>query len=526
MPEETLTLLAVTDLHGRAIEWDYLADAAPTEPGSVARIAALSRRIRRQNPACLLFDVGDTIQGDPMMALAARDALRPHPMATALNAIGVAAACVGNHELNFGLQHLHDYAADCAFPLLAANFSGLPGVGGRTLLELPVGSLGVVKVGVLGLSTPGSLVWDRPHLAGRVTAVGIVDAADAEVRALRAAGADVVVVLSHAGLGPSSTYGDALPWPENDTRRLIREVAGIDAVFLGHAHVEEVGHEIRERDGVAVPYVEPACFGRRLGRIDLRLRRTADGSIAVSGSVPRSLPVDGVAEDPQVLDALAAAHARTRAHVGRPVGTVLEPIPAWPVRRGPSPAVDLVNNVQAAAVAEARAAREAPPRRVLSATPLFGAHDGLPAGQLTIGDLVRLYPFENLLQAVELTTTELLGYLEHDALGFGRSTVPAYNVDSLGSHAHEVSYLVDPSAPPGRRISELLIDGAAPPTDELFVLALSSYRASGGGGFPATAEKPLAHDDGHEVRDLLVDWVRARGTLHPRDIRRALWRVG
>ena len=525
MPEETLTLLGVTDLHGRVLDWDYLDDAPPSETGSLARISTLVRRVRSQSVATMLFDVGDTIQGTPMMALAAHQGERPNPMAVALNHVGVDAACVGNHDLNFGLDHLRGYAEECDFPVLSANLAGLPGTGDRTLIEVPVGSLGTVTVGVVGLTTPGAVIWDRPHLAGRVTADGVVESAAGEVRALRAAGADLVVALSHSGLGPSTTYGDVLPWPENDTLRLIREIDGIDAVFLGHKHVELAGHQRCLRTGVAVPYVEALFFGRRLGRIDLRLRRLPHGPIEVVDSVPQSLPVAGVEPDPSLADLLAADHERTRAYVAEPVGVAAEAIEAWPVSQGPSPAIDLVNAVQAGAVSKGLADRGAGGRRVLSATALLGEHDGLPAGALSIRDVARLYRFENLLQAVEMSTAELLAYLEHNALGFGHSDVPAYNVDSLGAAEHDVSYVIDSAATPGARVRDLRIDGEEPDPQERFVVALSSYRASGGGAFPGTAGKRSVYDERVEVRDLLISWLRERGTVGLSDIRRSSWQV-
>ena len=525
MREEVLTLLAFTDLHGRVLEWDYLDDAPPTEPGSLARISTLVNRIRVESTASLLFDVGDTIQGTAMMTLAAREQTRPHPMSVALNHLGVDVACVGNHELNFGLDHLRAYADACFFPVLAANLHGAQGIAERALIEVAVGSLGTVTVGVIGLTTPGSAIWDRPHLEGKASVGGIAESAAEQVNALRAAGADLVIALSHSGLGPSSTYGDGLPWPENDTRLLIRQTPGIDAVFLGHEHVEKIGHEQCLASGIEVPYVEPLCFGRRLGRIDLTLSRTAEGRIEVIGSTPQSLPVADAAPDPSMSGLLTDAHERTRAYGAKRIGVAAEAIAAWPVTLGPSPALDLVNAIQSAAVSHALTPLNQPRLRVLSATALFGAHDGLPAGPLSIRNLNRLYPFENLLQAVELSTTQLLAYLEHNALGFGISDVPSYNVDSLGSAEHDVSYLIDADAAPGSRVSELRIDGAAPDPDERFVLALSSYRASGGGAFPATAGNPLVYDAQAEVRDLLIGWIRERGTVRLDDIRRTSWRV-
>lgn len=523
--EQTLTLLAVSDLHGRALEWDYLTDAPPAEPGSLARVATLVRQIQRDNPPALLFDVGDTIEGTPMMSLAARERQMPHPMATALNALGVAAASVGNHEFNFGLSHLRRYAESCAFPVLAANIVGAHGICSRVTRTVECGEFGTVRVGILGLTTPGSAIWDHAHLDGRVTIDGLVESAAEQVRALRADAADVVVVLSHAGLGPSSTYGDALPWPENDTARLIREVPGIDAVFLGHQHVERVGHLTCAATGTRVPYVEPLCFGRRLGRIDLRLRRGADGRVDVLGGVPHSLPVAGVEPDAAFIAPLRAAHERTRAYTARQIGEAAEPIEAAPATLGPSAALDLVNVVQSTVVRRALHARGGQRRRVLSVTAMFGKHDGLQRGPISIRDVSRIYPFENELHAVELSGRDLLSYLEHNACGFGDSDVPAYNVDSLGSADHDVAYEIDPMAPVGSRISGLLIDGEPVRGDEHLVVAMSNYRASGGGGFPGTAENPPVYDNQQRVRDLLIDWILDRGTVHRSDLRHAEWRV-
>ncbi|WP_134323010.1 bifunctional metallophosphatase/5'-nucleotidase [Cumulibacter soli] len=523
--ERTLTLLAVSDVHGRALEWDYLTDAPPAEPGSLARIATLLRQIRREDPAALLFDVGDTIEGTPLMSLAAREQHVPHPMATALNTLDVTAASVGNHEFNFGLDHLRRYAESCEFPLLAANITGAHGVCSRMTRTLELGEFGEVRVGVLGLSTPGSAIWDHAHLDGRVTVDGLVESAAEQVQALRADAADVVVVLSHAGLGPSSTYGDTLPWPENDTARLIREVPGIDAIFLGHQHVEKVGQLTCAATGTEVPYVEPLCFGRRLGRIDLRLRRGPDGRVKVLGGVPRSLPVAEVKPDAAFIAPLQAAHERTRAYTARRIGEAAEPIEAAPATIGPSAALDLVNVVQSTVVRRALRERGERPRRVLSVTALFAEHGGLGRGPISIRDVSRIYPFENELHAVELSGDDLLAYLEHNARGFGDWDVPAYNVDSLGSADHDVAYEIDPMAPVGSRISGLRIDGEPVRGDEHVVVAMSNYRASGGGGFPGTAGNPPLYNNQQRVRDLLIDWILERGTVHRSDLRPAAWQV-
>ena len=522
MSHESLTILAITDSHGVVSDWDYVSDAPYSSPRGLDRLARLVREVRASSPNVLLFDVGDSIQGTPLVSLAAQDSHAQHPMATVLTRLGVDAACIGNHELDYGLDVLANYAAQCDFPLLAANYDGLPGVGRSTVIDVPTQTLGVVRVGVLGVSTPGSLVWNAPQLAGQVSAEGIVECAAAEVPRLHAAGADLVVVLSHSGLGPSSTYGSTLPWPENDTLRLMREVPGIDAVALGHAHVDLAGHERCEVSGVQVPYVEPSALAMRLGRIDLTLARE-NGVVRVVQSASRSIPVT-TDPDPAVTEIMRELHDRTQASMSTLVATAAEPITATPVANGPSPAVDLINHAQAAHVEAQLRGTDLAHLPVLSVTAMGAPHDGLQRGPITTRELHRIYRFDNRVYAVAMRTGELIDYLEHNARYFGPDDVPDYNLDSLGSASHVVSYRIDAGTSPGARVGDVLIDGAPLAPADRFVVALSDYRASGGGGFPATAGNPAIYT-GPLVRDVVASWMARNGPVTESAINRAHWSV-
>ncbi|WP_153504831.1 bifunctional metallophosphatase/5'-nucleotidase [Cumulibacter manganitolerans] len=517
-----LTLLGITDSHGAILDWDYVADAPPATGGSLARVSTLVRQIRAAEPHVLLLDVGDSIQGTPLVSLAARSPLGRHPVAAALDVLGVDAACLGNHELDFGTAVLARYVADCAHPVLAANFAGLPGIGSSTMIDVDTPALGRIRVGVLGLSTPGTLVWNARQLAGSASAEGIVECARTAVPRLRADGADLVVVLCHSGLGPSSTYGSALPWPENDGRRLIAEVPGIDAVLLGHLHVDVHGHEPGP-DGARVPYVEAGSLGLRLGRIDLDVDRV-DGAVRVTRSAVASLPVESMAADPRVAAAVRADHDRTLARLTDVVGHARTDIPARPVRLGPSPCVDLVNHAQAEAVERALTGSRWAGLPVLSASAIAFQHDGLAAGAVSVRDMFRLSRFDNVLQAVVMTARELTAYLEHNTRYYGDDTLPDFNLDAVGAAGHDVGYLVHRMAPVGQRISGLRIDGREPDPHERLVLALTDYRASGGGGFPHTAGNPVIHS-GAPVRDTLTRWVADRGTVGVDDITASSWSV-
>ena len=247
-------MLGTTDTHGNVFNWDYFKDAEYTDRdandiGPRQDLHPRHGRARRagRGHAASLLDAGDTIQGTPLSYYYAKvDPITGgsmHPMATAMNAIGYDAAALGNHEFNYGLETLRAFEAQCDFPLLSANSvdwsTGAPIFPPYVIRSFKVpGESKPIKVGILGLVTPGVAIWDKANVEGRVRFPGIVEQAKVLVPRLKKAGCDVVIVSCHSGSAPGSSYGDALPFPENASTQLAQEVPGIDAILVGHAHVE------------------------------------------------------------------------------------------------------------------------------------------------------------------------------------------------------------------------------------------------------------------------------------------------
>ncbi len=161
-------------------------------------------------------------------------------MAAAMNAIGYDAAALGNHEFNYGLDTLRAFQAQLEHPLLGANAvddaSGLPAFPPYVVKTFKPRHGPAVKVGILVFTNPGIAILDRANVEGRLRfprsgrAGRDVRPEDAE------AGCHVVVVAAHSGSTTSSSYGDALPFPENAASLLAEQVPGIDAILVGHAH--------------------------------------------------------------------------------------------------------------------------------------------------------------------------------------------------------------------------------------------------------------------------------------------------
>jgi 2',3'-cyclic-nucleotide 2'-phosphodiesterase/3'-nucleotidase len=283
----TLTVLGTTDLHNNVFNWDYFknvpyADAAGNKIG-IAQAATLINAMRAERGAAntLTIDAGDTIQGTPLAYYFAKikpiSATVKHPMALAMNAIGYDAAGLGNHEFNYGIPLLRTWEKQLVFPLLGANVhdavSGQRAFTPYVLKRVKTGN-GWVTVGLVGFVTPGCALWDRDNVQGRLDFNGIVEEAKVVIPQVKAAGADIVIVTSHSGATPGSSYGDALPFPENASTQLAEEVPGIDAILVGHAHLEIPERFVTNKaTGRQVLLTEPLKWGMRVSVMDLELAK-------------------------------------------------------------------------------------------------------------------------------------------------------------------------------------------------------------------------------------------------------------
>src|SRR3984957_15198545 len=215
-PELRLRLLETSDLHTFDAAYDYYRDAPDASVG-LTRVATLIRAARAQAKNSMLFDNGDIIQGNPLADYVAVPGNFPgdgvHPTIRAMNTLGYDAATVGNHEFNYGLDFCSVALRGANFPFCVANVFNVVGthyLPPTVILERSFraedGSAVPLKIGVIGFVTPQIVEWDKAHLAGRVTTMDILDAAQRYVPALRAQ-VDFLVALSHSGISTAPRRG-------------------------------------------------------------------------------------------------------------------------------------------------------------------------------------------------------------------------------------------------------------------------------------------------------------------------------
>ncbi|GAA1932991.1 5'-nucleotidase C-terminal domain-containing protein [Nocardioides hwasunensis] len=554
-----LTVLGTTDLHGNVLNWDYFKnlefDNATHDDIGIAKAATLIKaaRQRLRHQPVLTLDAGDTIQGTPLAYYYAR--IEPitggtvHPMARAMNLVGYDAAALGNHEFNYGIDTLRTFESQLDFPLLGANAvdpaTGRPVFPPYVIKKLRVHGGPHLTVGVLGLTNPGVALWDKANVEGRIEFPGLVEQARKFVPELRRRGCDVVVISAHSGADTSSSYGDALPWPENAASLVAEQVPGVDAILVGHAHKEIPERFVTNvRTGQQVLLCEPLYWGMRVAVMDLDLRHER-GRWKVVAAHGQTLNSNTVAGDPAVLAAVQRQHDTVVGYVNSPVGTSAAALSAARAVVEDVPIIDFVQFVQADAVKAGLVGADAA-LPVLSIAAPFNRSASFPAGEVTVRDVAGLYIYDNTLLAVKVTGAQVKDYLEFSARyfqqvsGAGPFTLdqvtnavtptapngtPDYNFDSVAGLDAPLTYDIDIAQPAGSRIVGLAYDGQPVTADREFALAVNNYRQSGGGGFPHVSTAPVVYNRQNEIRQLLIDWVTAHGTIDPAEFASVDWRL-
>ncbi|MGW7362792.1 bifunctional metallophosphatase/5'-nucleotidase [Streptomyces sp. NPDC054841] len=548
----SFTVMGTTDLHGNVFNWDYFTDKEFDDKNhndvGLAKISTLVNQVRAEKGRCntLLIDAGDTIQGTQLSYYYAKvDPITArrgpvHPMAQAMNAIGYDAAALGNHEFNYGIPVLRKFEEQCDFPLLGAN-----ALDAKTLrpafppysmhrIRTPFGR--DVRVAVLGLTNPGIAIWDKANVSGRMVFPGLEEQAAKWVPKLRSMGADVVIVSAHSGSSGTSSYGDQLPYVENAAGLVAEQVPGIDAILVGHAHTEIAEYFVTNKQtGKQVVLSEPLKWGQRLTLFDFDLA-WEKGRWTVEKVAAKVLNSNTAAEDPKIAGLLGDEHKKVVAYVNQVIGTSTTAMATAEAPWKDEPIIDLINHVQAETVKAALAGGQYAALPVLSQASCFSRTAAIPAGQVTIREAAGLYPFENTLEARLMTGAQLKDYLEYSAryyvqtpAGAPVDTAKLTNADSIPDYNYDavsgLTYEIDIAKPAGSRIVNLSFEGKPLDPAAQFVLAVNNYRASGGGAFPHVAKAQQLWANSDEIRNTIIQWVQAKGTVDPAAFATVGWKL-
>ncbi|MBZ6073372.1 bifunctional 2',3'-cyclic-nucleotide 2'-phosphodiesterase/3'-nucleotidase [Aeromonas schubertii] len=568
----TLRLIQTSDIHSNLLGFDYYQNKEDRKFG-LSRTALLIRQARTENPNNLLLDNGDLIQGSPLADYVFDQqekgnylAKQAHPAFKAMNELGYDVGNLGNHEFNYGLDYLTAALKGANFPYVNANVfaagafkrdaSGTIDWSANRftpylLLDRQVkdanGNTQTVKVGVLGLTPPQVVQWDKRHLEGKVVVADMVETAEHYIPEMRTKGADLVVVVAHTGI-----TGASREQLMENAAYYLAQVKGVDALMLGHAHKNFPGDypDIQGIDNdkgtlAGVPTVMPGFWGNHLGIIDLKLT-FKEGRWQVASSQAQLRKIDsseGSPVDEKVAGQVQADHDATNAWLDEPLGKITQPIHSFFALVQDDPSIQLVSDAQrwhADSLRQNGLLKESWP--ILSAAaPFRGGRNGItdftwvPAGNISLRNVSDLYIYPNTLQVVAINGATVKEWLEMSAGQFNRIDPAAattqwlvneqfrtYNFDVLDG----VSYEVDVTQPArydkdgakvsdGSRISNLTYQGQPVDPAQMFYVVTNNYRASGGGHFPGINSKVIVHEDPKETREILSEYLVHLSAANP-----------
>ncbi len=538
--------------------FDYYSDRADPKVG-LTRTASLIRQARREaeweGALVLLFDNGDALQGGPLGDCAAANSGANHPLLHAFTALSYDAVGLGNHDFGFGLPFLDEVIKSAPYPVISSNAHRVSGDQlwkSCAILQRDLdwnGDPVPVKIGVISVLPPQTEMWEAHLLTGRVKTSDILDAAREQVKTLRALGCDLVVALSHSGLGQAQ----AAPGLENAAIPLAA-IPGIDAIIAGHTHLTLPGdthRDLEHTDGAnglihGKPAIMPGWAGSHLGQIDLTMEHCDTAGWRVVGAKPCLHPIAPieneraypVPEDPEIRGLLADCHSATRQVMAQPIARVEQPIHSYFSYCIADRGMGLVAAAQADALRPFLPELGLDGLPLLSATPpcKFGGRAGpeyytnVPAGGISLRHLADMHVFPNTLCAVVATGAQLRDWLEMSACIYNQlstdrpmhltdSARTGYNFDVIFGVTYQIDLsqparfdtlgqLVNPSS---QRIRNLSFEGRAVTDDQTFVVALNNYRANGGGHFPISQGARRLDLPTVNIRDCLQNFVIAQG---------------
>ena len=559
--EVDVRILATTDLHTNLVNYDYYQDK-PAQNVGLAKTAVLIEDAKKENSNVLLVDNGDTIQGTPLGTYKAivnpiKDG-EQHPMYTALQKLGFDAGTLGNHEFNYGLDYLKKVIATAGMPIVNANVVDAKTgefvydpykIIKKTYTDKNGRSVDV-NIGVTGIVPPQILSWDKANLEGKVKVNDSVEAIQAIIPEMRKAGADVVLVLSHSGIGD-----DKYEKGEENEGYQIASLPGVDAVVTGHSHAEFPsgnGTGFYEKyagvDGVngkinGTPVTMAGKYGDHLGVIDLNLRYT-DGKWSVVGSKAaiRKIDTKSKVADERITAIAKEAHEGTVKYVRQQVGTTSAPITSYFALVKDDPSVQIVNNAQTWYAKKELAGTPEANLPILSAAAPFKAgtrgdataYTDIPAGPIAIKNVADLYLYDNVTAILKVTGAQLKEWLEMSAGQFNTidptSKEPqqlvnpnyrTYNFDVIDGVTYEFD-VTQPNKydregktvnPDASRVRNLKYQGKEVAADQEFIVVTNNYRANG--KFPGVRDASLNQLLGLENRQAIINYILEEKNINP-----------
>jgi 5'-nucleotidase/UDP-sugar diphosphatase len=406
-----------------------------------------------------------------------------------MNKLGYDAMTVGNHEFDDGPEVLRGFMDAVDFPVLMSNAD----VSGEELLAGKLAKSTVIERGGEKLGLIGLTPQDTDELASPGPNIVFTDPANAvqgEVDKLTEMGVNKIIVLSHSGYKVDQAVAAG--------------TTGVDVIVGGHSNT--LLSNTNERAEGAYPtmvgetaIVQAYAYGKFLGELNVTFNDA--GEITEAKGEP--IIVDGgVAEDAatkaRIMEA-AAPLEEIRNKVVANAGAAIE---------GDRAVCRVQECAMGNLVADAMLARVKDQGIEVAIANSGGLRASIDAGDVTMGEVLTVLPFQNTLSTFKVSGETLMAALEN-----GVSQME--EVKGRFPQVSGMSFTVDAFAEVGSRVSDVMVGGMALDMGKMYGVVSNNYVRGGGDGYKMFRDAQDAYDFGPDVADVLAEYLAAQGPYAP-----------
>ena len=457
---QTTALVTITVIH-TADEHGWLEAFTPRDTaeirGGAANIYSWWVENEGYDPATfLLLSSGDNWTG-PALSTTTQGAA----MVEAFNVMGYDASAIGNHEFDFGREVMEQRFAEADYPYLSANIRYADS-GAAVDFALPyvIQEVNGVSVGIIGLTQQWAGRLTNPAFTGDLVFDDYAEALSTYVPQMRDEGAAIILVLAHACPGELASlardFGDQ-----------------IDALFAGHCH------EVSTAEINGAPILSSGEYWGSYSRL--------------------TLTYDPVAGTINALDyaTVEVAYPTGAVNPVTPAADLVDLVDRWQAEIGAQ--LDAEIGYTAAGIERGRPAMGnwitdswlwAFPEADIAITNWGGMRQDLPAGVITVGDIVGIMPFDNTLVLVEITGAQV-----------------AENLACCGGAVAGITYTIA-----GGEVRLWRADGSELDPAATYYVLLNDFMYNGGDGYLFGEQDPAGYNTGISWRQPLIDYLLALAT--------------
>ncbi len=487
----SLTILHTNDFHARfepISAYDSGCSAEDNDAGECfggsARLQTAINEAKTRTNNYILVDGGDQFQGTLFYTY-----YKGKLAAEMMNQRGYDAMTVGTHDCDDGPEVLRGFVDAVEFPVLMSNAD----ISGEDLLKDSIMKSTVIekggeKIGLIGL-TP----QDTDELASPGKNIIFTDpseAVQAEVDKLTEEGVNKIIVLSHSGL--------------NVDKKVAENTTGVDVIVGGHDN----SLLSNTQEGAKGPYpvmvgdtaiVQAYAYGKFLGELNV----VFDDEGVITEAKGEPILLDGSVAEEEGTKARIAEAAAPLDEIRNEV--VAETSDAIEGDRSVCRAVECpMGNL----VADAMLDRVKDQGIEVAIANGGGLRASIDAGEVTMGEVLTVLPFQNTLSTFQVTGATLVEALENGVSqmedGGGRFPQVA-----------GISFTVDPSAEPGSRVSEVMVGGEPIDPEKTYGVVSNNYVRNGGDGYKMFVDAQNAYDFGPDLADVTAEYLAEQGPYAP-----------